>query len=144
METQNILTRTILDGVTDNLKCKKNVVASLLGVTPTTLSMNSDKPFSEIKNNKLGKRLLSLLYVIEVLSKDQTLTPEMILHVLTIPRYKMADGTVLDVVSAIHRGSIQNEFLIEIADAAITGLREKYKNDKTPSRSGLYSHLMLA
>ncbi len=128
----------------DSLKCKKKMVASLLGVTPTTLSMNIEKPFSEVKTNKLGKRLLSLLYVVEALSKDQTLSPEVILHVLTIPRYKMADETMLDVVSAIHLGSIQNEFLIEIAEAAIKSLREKYQKDKTPSKKGLYSQAMSA
>lgn len=144
MDTQNILTKIIIDKLMDILKTKKKVLSSLLGVTPTTLSMSVDRPFSEIKTKKLGKRLSSLLYVVETLSKDSTLSPEAMLHILTIPKYSMSDGTYLDVVSAIHLGTIQNEFLIVIADVALESLREKYKKDKKPSEKGLYSQVMTA
>ncbi len=142
METQIILTKNVLDRLMDTLDTKKKVISSLLGVTATTLSVNVEKPFSEIKTKKFGKRLSALLYVVETLSKDPTLSPAAMLHVLTIPKYGMSDGTYLDVVSAIHLGNIQNEFLMEIADVALVSLREKYQKNKKPSDKGLYSQVM--
>ena len=56
----------------------------------------------------------------------------------------MSDGTYVDVVSAIHLGTIQNEFLMEIADVALKSLREQYQQSKKPSDSGLYSKVMMA
>ena len=131
-------TRKIVDELTTLLGVKDKAVASLLGVTPTTLSTNMDKPFTEVRDNKLGKRLLSLLYVVETLTKDKSLSPKVMLHILTTPRYKMGDRTFMDVVSAIHLGNYPNEFLMEIADKAITSLREKYMQNKAPARESIY------
>ena len=50
-----MITRDIVDKLADKLKCKKNVLSSFLGVTATTLSMNVEKPFSDVKDNKFGK-----------------------------------------------------------------------------------------
>jgi hypothetical protein len=134
----DIQTEKIADEITKLLDIKGKNLASLLGVTATTLSSNLKKPFSEVRSNRFGKRMLALLYVVEALSKDKTLTPKVMLHVLTTPRYKMGDGTYLDVISGIHLGNIQNEFLVTIADAVIENMREKYKKDKAPARESIY------
>src|SRR5690349_4997288 len=78
-------TRKIVDELTMLLGVKDKAVASLLGVTATTLSMNMDKPFIVVRDNKLGKRLLSLLYVVETLAKDKSLSSKVMIHILTTP-----------------------------------------------------------
>jgi hypothetical protein len=108
----DIQTEKIADEITKLLDIKGKNLASLLGVTATTLSSNLKKPFSEVRSNRF--------------------------HVLTTPRYKMGDGTYLDVISGIHLGNIQNEFLVTIADAVIENMREKYKKDKAPARESIY------
>ncbi len=133
-----LLTRDIVDNLSDKLKCKKKVLSSYLGVTPTTLSMNIEKPFSEIKDNKFGKRLLSLLYVADAFEKDLSITPEVLRHVLVIPKYRAKDGTFLDVISAIHLGEYGDEFLVEVAKEALHSLREKFEKDNTPAQNSLY------
>lgn len=133
-----LLTKDIVDNLSDKLKCKKKVLSSYLGVTPTTLSMNIEKPFSEIKDNKFGKRLLSLLYVVDALEKDLSITPEVMRHILVLPKYRSKEGTFLDVISAIHIGEYGDEFLVEVAKAALQSLREKFERDNTPAKGSLY------
>lgn len=137
----NLLTKEIVGRIRSLLDVRDKTLASLLGVAAPTLSTNMNKPFSKIRNNKLGKRLLSLLYVVESLSKDKTLSAKAMLHILTTPRYKMEDGTYLDVISAIHLGDIRNEFLLNIADSAIEHLRKNYDTDKRPSQKSVYYSL---
>ena len=117
-----MITREVVNQILDKLNCSQKSLASFLGVTQTALSMNVEKPFSEIRDNKVGKRLLSLLYVVEILSKDQSLTPEVIAKIIVSPSYPMNDGSYLDVVTAIQRGDIRDEFLIEIANKALVSL----------------------
>lgn len=133
-----LLTRDIVDKLSDKLKCKKNVLSSFLGVTATTLSMNIEKPFAEIKDNKFGKRLLSLLYVVSSLEKDLSITPEVMRHILVLPNYRSKDGKFLDVVSAIHYGDYSDELLVEIAKEALSSLREKFEKDNTPDQKSMY------
>lgn len=139
-----LYTKDIVDNLSNILKCKKKVLSSYLGVTPTTLSMNSDKPFSEVKNNKLGKRLLSLLYVASSLEKDKSITPEVMRHILVLPKYRSKEGRFLDVVTAIHDGDYSDELLVEIATAALKNLREKFEKDHTPTQGGIYHQALNA
>ncbi|EQC45007.1 hypothetical protein M899_0567 [Bacteriovorax sp. BSW11_IV] len=135
---QQLLTKTIVDNLADKLKCKKKVLSSYLGVTPTTLSMNIEKPFAEVKDNKFGKRLLSLLYVVDAIGKDLSLSPDVMRHILVMPKYRTKEGMFLDVVSAIHYGEFNDEFLVEVAKAALHSLREKFDRDNTPAKNSLY------
>ena len=104
--------------IAGRLDCTQKVICSLIAVTETSLSTAIQRPISEIKENKVGKRLLSLLYVVETLARDQSLTPAVILKVLVTPCYWQEDDTYLDVVSAIQQSTIPNNLLIPIADAA--------------------------
>ena len=85
----NLLTKDIVERIRSLLDIKDKTLASLLGVAAPTLSTNMNKSFGDIRTNKLGKRLLGLLYVVESLSKDKTLSPKVMLHILTKPRYQM-------------------------------------------------------
>lgn len=139
-----IMTKEIVDNLADKLKCKKKVLSSYLGVTPTTLSMNIEKPFSDVKDNKLGKRLLSLLYVVGALENDRSITPEVMRHILILPKYRSKEGIFLDVVTAIHNGDYSDELLVEIAAAALKSLREKFEKDHTPARESIYHQALKA
>lgn len=141
---QKLYTKDIVDNLANILKCKKKVLSSYLGVTPTTLSMNSEKLFSEVKDNKLGKRLLSLLYVASSLEKDKSITPEVMRHIFVLPKYRSKEGTFLDVVTAIHDGDYSDELLVEIASAALKSLREKFEKDHTPALGSMYHQALNA
>jgi len=135
---QTLLTRDIVDKLSDKLKCKKKVLSSFLGVTPTTLSTNIEKPFSEVKDNKFGKRLVSLLYVCEAFEKDLSIAPEVLRHILVTPKYRSKSGIFLDVISALHSDEYNVEFLVEVAKTALDNLRKKFEEDNTPSKNSLY------
>ncbi len=131
--------RQIVDALTRRLDCTQKVICSFLGVTETALSTSMDRRISEISDNKVGKRLLSLLYVVETLARDESLAAMVIKKVLVAPYFRQEDGSYLDVVSAIHLGNIQNDLLTPIADAALKHFRKSYEEEKWPIEDGLYN-----
>lgn len=135
---QNLKVKDIVDALVARLDCTQKVIASFAGVTQTTLSTEIDRPFSEVKENKLGKRLMSLLYVVETLSRDQTLNAPIIKKVLVTPASPDENGGYWDVISAIHSGTVQNDLLTLIADVALKHLRKNYESEKRPSTNALY------
>jgi|GEM_PF-3205680 len=139
MPIAHLRVRQIVEALTRRLDCTQKVLCSFLGVTETALSTSMDKPFSEAGDHKVGKRLLSLLYVTETLARDESLTAVIIKKVLVTPSYRQEDGTYLDVVSAIHMGNIQNDLLTPIADAALKYFRKSYEAEKWPIEDGLYN-----
>jgi len=138
MSITHLKVRKIVEDLTRRLECTQKVLCSFLGVTETALSTSMDKPFSEASDNKVGKRLSSLLYVTETLARDESLTSVIIKKVLVTPCYRREDGSYLDVISAIHMGNIQNDFLPLIADAALKHFRKNYEAEKCPIEDGLY------
>lgn len=139
MSIANLKVRQIVDALTRRLDCTQKVICSFLGVTETALSTSMDRRISEISDNKVGKRLLSLLYVVETLARDASLTAMVIKKVLVAPYFRQEDGSYLDVVSAIHLGNIQNDLLTPIADAALKHFRKSYEEEKWPIEDGLYN-----
>ncbi len=133
--------KDLVSGIVSHLDCSQKTLCSLIGITQTALSTSLEKSYVDTHTNKVAKRLMSLLYVIETLKKDQSLNAHLILKVLTVPSYRLEDGTFLDVVSAIHEGTNRNEFLIEVADRALKHLRGKYEADKRPIQNGIYNKL---
>ncbi|MBI1862368.1 MAG: hypothetical protein HYR96_15760 [Deltaproteobacteria bacterium] len=139
MKVAHVKVRQMVDAITERLDCTQKVLCSFVGITPTSLSTTIDRPFCEVNENKVGKRLISLLYIVETLARDQSLTAPVIKKVLTTPCYRQEDGTYLDVVSAIHTGTIQNDLLTPIADAALRHFRNSYEAEKWPIAEGLYN-----
>ena len=123
MGAAHLKIRQIVEALTKRLDCTQKVLCSFLGVTETALSTSMDKLISDAGDNKVGKRLLSLLYVVETLARDESLTATIIKKVLVAPYFRQEDGSYLDVVSAIHMGNIQNDLLTPIADAALKHFR---------------------
>lgn len=140
-KTNTIRIKDLVDSIVNNLDCSQKTLCSFIGVSPTALSTSLDKPIQDCKDNKVGGRLVNLVYVVETLKKDVTLSSPLISKVLVTPCYPLEDGTMLDVVSAIHAGDIKREFLVEIADKALKFLRSKYESDKRPAMDGLYSRI---
>jgi hypothetical protein len=141
METQSesqLKVSNLVSQLVGILDCSQKTLCSFLGVTETTLSTSMKKPFSELKDNKVAKRLMSLLFVVETLKRDQSLTAPAIIKVLSTPCYKLEDGTFLDVISAIHEGTNRHEFLVTVADSALKMFRSKYEAEKQPIENGLY------
>ena len=142
-ETKDTKIRELVRDIVSTLDCTQKNICSLIGVTETTLSTSMEKTFRDVADNKVGKRLLSLLYVVNTLKQDEILTAPLMLKILVTPAYEMEDGTYLDVASAIHAGEYHNELLVHIADAAIKKMRSRYEAEKRPARSSLYSKLTL-
>ena len=133
MKNNTLLTKVILDDLMKMLQCKQNRICSFIGVTPNTLSANAKKPFSAIRKKKTGKRLLSLLYVVGELSKDKSLVPSTIIHVITSSRYRYENKHV-NVVTGITL-EFQNEFLLEIAKSVLADLRKHDVQREQPAPS---------
>ena len=139
MGKAHVKTRQLVDSLCERLDCTQKVLCSFIGVTETSLSTSMDREFSEVSENKVGKRLMSLLYVVETLARDLSLTSLIIKKVLVTPCYRKEDGTFLDVASAIQMGNIQNDLLTPIADAALKHFRKSYESEKWPIAEGLYN-----
>lgn len=116
--------------------CTQKVICRYLGVSNVALSQNIEREFATILDNKVGKRLDALLYVLECAKKDQSLEAGMLHRLLTLPAQKDRDGWKIDVISAIHQDD-QKEMLVEIFQSALHQLRKTF--DKAPVSGGLYS-----
>jgi hypothetical protein len=114
------------------------VVASLIAVSGTALSQARPRLLDAAADHKVGGRLLNLLYVVESLSKDSTLSTAATMKALVTPAAPQADGSYLDVSSAIQLGTFDPHQLLGIADAALKHLRSRYESDKQPDEGSLY------
>jgi hypothetical protein len=130
-----LMTIEMVDKLKNVLSCNKKNLAVLLNVTQQTLSNNIEQPWAVVKDQKFGKNLLALLYVVEALSKDKSLDAQTIHMILHTPKYMMADGNIIDVATGIKLG-LSKEMLAEVADKTVTYLRKNY--DKRPSSESLY------
>ena len=124
---ENLITKDIVSRLMDKLECRQKLICTFLGITETTLSMNIEKPLSEITHTKTGKRLYSLLWVVSALSTDETITPKVLVRILTSPHFEMEDGTVMDVIAGI-RSDFSPSYLVKIAEEALKYFREKYQS----------------
>lgn len=130
-----LMTFEMVDKLKNALSCNKKNLAVLLNVTQQTLSNNIEQPWSAVKDQKFGKNLLALLYVVEALANDKSLDAQTIHMILHTPKYMMADGNIIDVATGIKLG-LSKELLAEVADKTVTYLRKNY--DKRPNRESLY------
>jgi hypothetical protein len=119
--------------------CSQKVIASLIGVSETALSQARDRLLVEAVEHKVGKRLMHLLYVLETLARDETLSPAAVFKVLVTPAYPEEDGSYLDVSSAIQLEAVEDDRLAEIADTTLRHLRNRYEADKRPIDDGLFN-----
>lgn len=115
--------------------CSQKAVSRYIGVTDVALAQNIEKDFASILDNKVGRRLDALLYLLECAKKDETLEPSMLNRLLTLPAFKRNDGWLIDVVTAIQEDD-QKEMLVEIFQKAVDQLRKPV--DKKPVTNGLY------
>jgi predicted transcriptional regulator len=140
----SVRVRDLVQEIIGVLECSQKQICSLVGITPTALSMSIERPYGEVADNKVGKRLSSLVYLVETLRRDRSLDAQQIMKVLVTPAYKMEDGTYMDAVAAIHMGDFRNEHLVDIADAALKKLRSEYETEKRPARNSLYERMVAA
>ncbi len=130
----------VVDRVSECLgKCSQKAISSLIGVSETALSQARKRPLEAATEHKVGSRLMSLLYVVETLTKDETLNTAAMFKVHVTPCAPQENGSYLDVASAIQLGTVANGQLLEIADAALKHLRSRYEADKRPVDNGLYN-----
>lgn len=140
---QNLKVGQVVDKLSAHLgDCSQKTIASLIAVTTTALSQARERALVDATEHKVGKRLMALLYVVETLMKDVTLTPQAILKVIVAPYYPHEDGTFLDVMTAIQMETFGNEELVKVADSALKRFRTPYESDKRPIANGLYRQAM--
>jgi len=141
---KTVLTREVVDRISLLLgDSSHKVIARYIGVSAVALSQNIERPFKEILHNKVGKRLDSLLFLLECVKNDESLDTPIIHRLLTLPAFKDKDGWKVDVITAIHE-EYEKPKLIEIFQKAIEVLRKPV--EKNPAKDSLYSeiHLMEA
>lgn len=130
-----IITAEIENRLEKYLQCSQKVLCRYLGVSPQALIENNEKPFKEIINNKVGKRLDLLLYLIECAEKDQTIDAKNIHRILIHPSFKDKHGWKVDCITAIHE-EYDREVLFEVFLKSLEDLRSKF--DRKPIENGLY------
>jgi hypothetical protein len=141
---KNVSTREVVDRIRFLLgDSSHKFVARYIGVSTVALSQNIERPFKEILDNKVGKRLDSLLYLLECVQSDESLDTPIIHRLLTLPAFKAKDGWKVDVITAIHE-EYDQPMLVEIFQKAIEVLRKPV--EKIPVKNSLYSkiHVMEA
>lgn len=138
---KTILTRDVVDNLAAFLDCPQKVLCRYLGITPVALSQNIERPFKDILENKVGKRLDNFLFLVDCIKKDSTLDSAVIHNVLALPSYVGKDGWKIDVISAMHE-EYEKEMLVEIFFQALATLRERF--DKKPVRDGLYEAIHIS
>jgi hypothetical protein len=140
MGIKSLTVGQVVDRISECLgNCSQKVISSLIAVSATALSQARKRSLEAATEHKVGSRLMSLLYVVETLTKDETLNPDAILKVLVTPCSPQENGSYLDVASAIQLGTVSNPQLLDIADAALRHLRSRYEADKRPTDDGLYN-----
>ena len=132
---QKIMTNQIELRIEQYLDCSQKVLCRYLGVSPQALIENCEKPINDILNNKVGKRLDLLLYLIECAQKDATIDSSNIHKILIHQAFKGKDGWKVDCITAIHE-EYDKEVLFEVFQKSLEDLRSKF--DKTPVTNGLY------
>lgn len=138
---KNVLTRDVVDRISLLLgDSSHKVIARYIGVSAVALSQNIERPFKEILENKVGKRLDCLLFLLECIKSDETLDAPIIHRLLTLPAFKTNDGWKIDAISAIHE-DYDKFILIEVFHKALGVLRKPV--DKVPVKNSLYSEIHL-
>lgn len=133
---KTIMTRAVVERIQAYLgDCSQKVLCRYLGITTVALSQNIETKFEEIIDNKVGRRLDSLLYLLECVKKDETLDAATLHRLVTLPSYPDKSGWKVDVASAIHE-DYDKEKLVEIFLSAIAKVRRPV--DKNPVSNGLY------
>ena len=136
---KTVITRDVVNTICQYLgDCSQKVVCRYLGVTPVALSQNIERNFAEILDNRVGKRLDTLLYLLECVKKDETLEPGMLHRLITLPAYKGKDSWKIDVATAIHE-EYDKDMVIEVFLHALKQLRRPV--DKRPVERGLYQDI---
>ncbi len=142
MSNLNLKVGQVVDRISGYLgDCSQKAISSLIAVSETALSQARGRSLEEATEHKVGKRLMSLLYVVETLARDETLNSTAIFKVLVTPCYPQDDGSYLDVASAIQIGTHPNERLTQIADVTLKHFRSRYEAEKWPIENGLYNQV---
>jgi len=129
-------TRDVVDRISEYLgDCSQKVICRYIGVTPVALAQNIERDFTSILDNKVGRRLDALLFLLECAKKDETLESSTLHRLITLPAFTRKDGWKIDVATAIHEDN-SKEMLVEVFQKAVEQLRKPV--DKKPVANGLY------
>ena len=129
-------TRDVVERINQYLGgTSQKVLCRYIGVTPVALAQNIEKDFASILDNKVGRRLDALLFLLECAKKDETLEAGTLHRLITMPAFLRKDGWKIDVATAIHEDD-PKEMLVEIFQKAVDQLRKPM--DKQPVADGLY------
>ena len=132
-----VLTKDVVSAIQGYLgDCSQKVVCRYLGVTTVAMSQNILTSFSDILDNKVGRRLDVLLYVLESAKNDATLESSALHRLLTLPSLTDESGWEIDVVSAIHNDA-SKEMALKIFNESIRMTRKPVDNG--PVVTGLYN-----
>ena len=116
--------RTVVNYLSDALRCSNRVIASLIGINESTISGNLDKQMEELITKKTGRRLSNLAIVVSAFY-EKGLKPEAILEIMNIPIYPDLDGNRDSIKSAIVFEKYPANALIQIGELAYIEYQRK-------------------
>ena len=109
-----ITNRKLIDYICNSIDCSQKLIASLIGVSESTLSDNAKKSVVETLSKKTGKRLLHLFVVVASLV-EEGLSPKAIYNILIMPSYRDLEGVPRSISILITEGKESLNFIIEVA-----------------------------
>ena len=108
-----ITNRKLIDYICNSIDCSQKLIASLIGVSESTLSDNAKKSVVETLSKKTGKRLLHLFVVVASLV-EEGLSPKAIYNILIMPSYRDLEGVPRSISILITEGKESLNFIIEV------------------------------
>lgn len=123
------LTKTLIDEICEILNCSQQAVASLLDLTPHTLSHNRDKKLEEL-TPRTGERLSALFMIV---NEHRFLRSEVIHKILKMHVFEDIKGNMDSVLSALKQDKYEIETLANIARIALN----KYEQESSENEQSI-------
>jgi hypothetical protein len=125
----NLTVGNIVKVLCELLSIKNVNIAEMIGVNESSLSSNSQKLISDVRNNKTGKRILCLTVIVIALSQQQ-FNRTAIIEGLNEPTMLTLEGNRESVLTAIRTGRIADPMnLLDKAEEGVQKYVERKKND---------------
>lgn len=125
----NLTVGNIVKVLCELLSIKNVNIAEMIGVNESSLSSNSQKLISDVRNNKTGKRILCLTVIVIALSQQQ-FNRTAIIEGLNEPTMLTLEGNRESVLTALRTGRTADPMnLLDKAEEGVRKYVERKRND---------------
>lgn len=112
-------TNELINTLAKSMATSPRTVLYIVGLTHNGLSLIIHKPFKDVATTKIGKRIIQLIAVKELLSKQLGADKYEIVYCLTAPVYRNSKNILFDFSTALQKDTYSREDLFHIAETAL-------------------------